>query len=175
MVRRVFLGVGPVSGMERSDLLDLLREDARTPAADLARMLDTDEAAVRAALEELEDDGTVRGYRAVVDPERLDEERVEAVVELNVTLDRETGYEDIAGRLVKFEEVRGLRLVSGDYDFALTVEGESMRAVSRFVSDQVAPVPEVTQTVTHFVMQTYKEAGIAFEDGEDDDRLSVTP
>jgi DNA-binding Lrp family transcriptional regulator len=161
--------------MERSDLLDLLREDARTSTADLARMLDTDEATVRAELDALEADGVVRGYRAVIDPDLIDDERVEAVVELNVTLDRETSYEDISRRLVQFEEVRGLRLVSGDYDFALDVEAASMRAVSRFVSDQVAPVPEVTQTVTHFVMQTYKEAGIAFEDGDDDDRLSVTP
>lgn len=161
--------------MERSELLDLLREDARTPAADLARMLDTDEETVRAEIDALEAEDVVRGYRTVVDPERSGDERVEAIVELDVTLDRETGYEDIARRLVKFEEVRGLRLVSGDYDFALDVEADSMRALSRFVSDQVAPVPEVTKTVTHFVMQTYKEAGIAFDDGEDDDRLSVTP
>lgn len=161
--------------MERSELLDLLREDARTPVTDLARMLDTDEETVRAELDALEADGVIRGYRAVVDPDRVGDERVEAVVELDVTLDRETGYEDIASRLVKFEEVRGLRLVSGDYDFAVDVEADSMRAVSRFVSDQIAPVPEVTKTVTHFVMQTYKEAGIPFEDGEDDDRLSVTP
>jgi DNA-binding Lrp family transcriptional regulator len=161
--------------MERSELLDLLREDARTPAADLARMLDTEEETVRAEIDALEAEDVVRGYRTVVDPERSGDERVEAIVELDVTLDRETGYEDIARRLVKFEEVRGLRLVSGDYDFALDVEADSMRALSRFVSDQVAPVPEVTKTVTHFVMQTYKEAGIAFDDGEDDDRLSVTP
>ena len=161
--------------MERSELLDLLREDARTSVTDLARMLDVDEETVQAELDALEADGAVRGYRAVLDPDRVEDERVEAVVELDVALDRETSYEDISRRLVKFDEVRGLRLVSGDYDFAVDVESDSMRAVSRFVSDQIAPVPEVTKTVTHFVMQTYKEAGIPFEDGEDDDRLSVTP
>ncbi|MFD1512230.1 Lrp/AsnC family transcriptional regulator [Halomarina rubra] len=161
--------------MDRDELLDLLSEDARTPVADLARMLDADEETVRAELDALEAEGVVRGYRAVVDPGRTADERVEAVVELDVTLDRETSYEDIARRLTKFDEVVGLRLVSGDYDFAVDVEADSMREVSRFVSDQIAPVPEVTKTVTHFVMQTYKEAGIAFEDGEDDDRLSVTP
>jgi DNA-binding Lrp family transcriptional regulator len=97
------------------------------------------------------------------------------MVELNVTLDRETRYEDIAERLVKFPEVQSLRLVSGDFDFALTVEGDSMREVSQFVSDKVATTPEITQTVTHYIMESYKEQGVEFGDGHDDDRLSISP
>ena len=165
----------------RAEVLDLLRENARYDVDDIARQTGLDAAAVETAIEALEEAGIVRGYTAVVDWERADavdpdaSERVRAMVELNVTLDRETGYDDIAKRIVKFDEVRSLRLVSGDYDFALEVEGDSMGAVSRFVSEQVAPVPEVTQTVTHYVMESYKEAGIDFEDGHDDDRLSVTP
>jgi DNA-binding Lrp family transcriptional regulator len=160
---------------DRRELLELLRENARYSTADLARLLGTDESAVEAAVEDLEAAGVVRGYQAVVDPERLDDGTVRAHLECNVTLDRETSYDDIARRLVKFEEVRSLRLVSGNYDFALEVEAESLGALSRFVSEQIAPVPEVTQTVTHFVMDTYKDGGIQFDDGGDDDRLSVTP
>jgi DNA-binding Lrp family transcriptional regulator len=160
----------------RAELLELLGESARRSSEDLARLTGVEEARVRATVDALEEAGVIRGYQAVVDWERADgaDERVEALVELNVTLDRETSYDDIARRLVKFDEVRSLRLVSGDYDFALGVEGDSMGEVSRFVSEQVAPVPEVTQTVTHYVMDTYKEGGIEFE-GRDDDRLSVTP
>jgi DNA-binding Lrp family transcriptional regulator len=76
---------------------------------------------------------------------------------------------------VKFDEVTALRLVSGDYDFNVIVEGESMRDVSMFVAEQIAPIPEVTQTVTHFVMETYKDRGLEFIDGDDDDRLSISP
>jgi DNA-binding Lrp family transcriptional regulator len=121
--------------------------------------------------------GAIRGYQAVVDWDCVpgDEEHVEAVVELNVELDRETGYDDIARRIVQFPEVTSLRLVSGNYDFAVVVENDSMHSVSRFVSEQVAPIPEVTQTVTHFVMETYKDRGIRFLGREDDDRLSVSP
>lgn len=117
----------------------------------------------------------IRGYKAVVDWDQTRSERVRAFVELNVTLDRETGYDDIAERLTKFDEIQSLRLVSGEYDFALDVEATSMGEISRFVSEQVAPVPEVTQTVTHYVMESYKERGIEFGDGHDDDRLSITP
>ncbi|PSP88828.1 Lrp/AsnC family transcriptional regulator [Halobacteriales archaeon QS_4_69_34] len=162
-------------GGDRAELRALLSENARHSIADLARLADMDEAAVEATIEELESEGVIRGYQAVVDPSRVEPEPVRALVECNVTLDRETGYDDIAARLVEFPEANSLRLVSGDYDFALEVEGDSMSEVSRFIAEKVAPVPEITQTVTHYIMDTYKERGIEMSDGHEDDRLSVSP
>jgi DNA-binding Lrp family transcriptional regulator len=128
-----------------------------------------------ARIDALEAEGVVRGYQAVVDWDRIDADHVEAEVELNVELDRETKYHDIATRIAKFPEVDSLRLVSGDYDFSVLVTADSMQEVSRFVSEQVAPIPEVTQTVTHFIMDTYKDRGVQFVGGDEDDRLSVSP
>jgi len=159
----------------RDVLLDCLLENARYSTEDLARMSGLDEAAVAAAVADLEDDGVVRGYRPVVDWERADRERVRAVVEVNVELDRETGYADVARRLAGYDAVDALRLVSGDYDFHVEVVGTEMRDVSAFVADEIAPIPAVTQTVTHYAMTTYKEGGVDFGDGDDDDRLSVSP
>jgi DNA-binding Lrp family transcriptional regulator len=159
----------------RADVLDVLRENARFSAEDIARQTDTDPEEVEAIIAALEEEGVVRGYRAVVDWEELEEERVRAAVELNVTLDRETSYNDVAQRIAKFPMVESLHLVSGDYDFMMEVEGDSMREVSHFISEKVAPVPEITQTVTHYVMDSYKENGIEFGDRTDDDRLSVSP
>jgi len=159
----------------RDDVLELLRENARYTAEDIARQIDSDPEAVEAAIAALEADGVLRGYRAVVDWDEAERERVRAVVELNLTLDRETSYNDVADRIAKFPMVESLHLVSGDYDFMMEVEGESMRTVSHFISEKIAPVPEITQTVTHYVMESYKENGIEFGDGDDDDRLSVSP
>ncbi|WP_178916716.1 Lrp/AsnC family transcriptional regulator [Natronomonas gomsonensis] len=157
------------------ELLELLCENARYSTGDLARLTGRTEAEVEATIDELEAEGVIQGYTAVVDWDEIDDQRVQAHVELNVTLDRETSYRDVAERLAGFPEVQGLRLVSGDYDFALEVEGDNMREVSRFISDKVAPLPEITQTVTHYIMETYKQSGHRFDDGGDDDRLSVTP
>jgi DNA-binding Lrp family transcriptional regulator len=159
----------------RDELLELLRENARYSTAELAQLADLDEERVEEIIADLETEGALRGYQAVVDWDELDRERVRAMVELNVTLDRETSYGDIADRIAKFPEVRALRLVSGDYDFAMEVEGDSMSEVSWFISEKVAPVPEITQTVTHYVMDAYKENGIEFGDGDEDDRLSISP
>jgi len=160
---------------EKQELLSLLSTDAREDVEDIARQLGTDTETVEGLLDELESDGTVRGYQAVIDWDNTDSQHVAAFVELNVELDRETGYKEIADRIAKFPEVESLRLVSGDYDFAIEVTGDSMQDVSQFISEQIAPIPEITQTVTHFIMETYKEAGIDFGDRDDDDRLSVSP
>jgi DNA-binding Lrp family transcriptional regulator len=160
---------------ERRELIDVLLENARETPEDIARQTGLSAARVEELIAELEAEGAVVGYQAIVDWDRVEGEHVQAVVELNVELDRETKYTDIASRIAKFPQVSSLRLVSGDYDFALTVEDDSMHAVSEFVSEQVAPIPEVTQTVTHFVMDTYKERGVVLTGHEDDDRLSVSP
>lgn len=159
----------------KRELLEVVSTDARTSSEDIARQLGVDAEVVDRLLSELESEGIVLGYQAVIDWDRVDENYVSAIVELNVELDRETNYERIADRIAKFPAVQSLRLVSGNYDFAIEVTGESMQDVSRFVSEQVAPIPEVTQTVTHFVMETYKQGGIEFVDRDDDDRLSISP
>ncbi len=160
---------------DRDELLALLSENARYSTADLARQTGLDEATIEETIADLEADGVIQGYTAIVDWDAIDDERVHAHVECNVTLDRETSYQDVAERLAGFPEVQGLRLVSGDYDFALEVEGDTMREVSRFISDKVAPLPAITQTVTHYIMETYKQGGYRFKDDGGDDRLSVTP
>lgn len=162
--------------MDRSDeVVELLRENARYSVEDIARQTDSDPSEIEAIIDDLEEEGVVKGYRAIVDREQLEGETIRAVVELNVTLDRETSYDDVAERIAKFPKVEALHLVSGDFDFQMEVEGDSMSEVSNFISNKVAPVPEITQTVTHYVMTTYKEQGIEFGDSSDDDRLSVSP
>lgn len=166
----------PLDMEDRGELLELLVENARYATADLARMTDRSEDEVESAIAALEDDDIIRGYQAVINWDRSEVERARAQVQLNVTLDRETGYEDIARRIAGFPEVRTLQLVSGDYDFLAEVEAETIREISHFVSERIAPVPEITQTVTHFVMETYKEQGVEMTGGyDDDDRLSISP
>jgi len=159
----------------KRELVDLLLEDAREDTETMARQLGRSQAEVEEMLDDLEAEGSILGYQAVVDWGKVDEDHVTAEVELNLELDRDTTYVQVANRIAKFDEVTALHLVSGDYDFDVTVEAESMRAVSMFVSEQIAPIPEVTQTVTHFVMKTYKNRGIEFTERDDDDRLSVSP
>ncbi|MFB6234014.1 MAG: Lrp/AsnC family transcriptional regulator [Halopenitus sp.] len=160
---------------DEREVLDVLTTNARESVETIAAQTGLEPAEVENAIAALERDGVVHGYQAVVDWDRVEDQQVRAVVELNVELDRETDYEEIADRIAKFPATHALHLVSGDYDFAVEVTGNSMQDVSRFISEQVVPMPEVTQTVTHYIMETYKDGGIRFGDRDDDDRLSVSP
>lgn len=161
--------------MDKQELLAVLASNARQSVSDIARQLEEEESTIEAAIESLEDDGVIGGYQAVIDWDSVDEDHVRAEVECNVALDRETSYDDIAARIARYPEVVGLELVSGDFDFLVRVECSTMQDVSTFVSNEIAPLPAVTRTVTHLVMTTYKERGVHFDDDNEDDRLSVTP
>lgn len=158
----------------KREVLEVLMKNARETTEDIARQTGLDTETVDEAITELEDEETIRGYQAVVDRNQAGA-GVRAIVELNIGLDQETGYEEVAQRIAKFPTVDALHLVSGDFDLAVVVSGDSMQDVSQFVSEQVAPMSPVTQTVSHYMMQTYKQGGIIFDHRDDDDRLSVSP
>lgn len=157
------------------EVLKVLTANARETTDDIARQTGLSVDTVEEAITELEDEDIVHGYQAIVDWDRVDGGGVRAIVELNIGLDQETGYDEVAERIAKFPVVEALHLVSGDFDLAIVVSGESMEDISGFVSEQVAPMPSVTQTVTHYVMETYKDGGQLFDNHDDDDRLSVSP
>ena len=94
--------------MER--LLKLLDTNARLTTAEMATMLGTTEDAVKAQMAELEKAGVVRGYKALIDWDRTDRKYVTALIELRVTPQRNYGFDDLAERIMKFEEVETVYL-----------------------------------------------------------------
>lgn len=156
-------------------LLKLLQEDALTKPELLAKALDTTPADVRARLRRLEQDGTVLGYRAIVDDERTGEERVKAVIEVKMTPEREGGFDRVARRIAEFDEVHALYLMSGRYDLLLFVEGKTLREVAFFVAERLATLEGVTSTSTHFILRAYKQHGVAIRPRSAAERLAVSP
>lgn len=157
------------------EILRVLEEDARTPLGDVAAMVDLEEEEVEGRLESLEEEGVIRGYRTVIDWERAGAEHVYAYIDLDVELQRETGYDEIAERITRFDEVESLRLVSGTTDLRLVVKGSSMKEVAFFVAEKISSLEQVRDTVTSFVLKSYKESGVVLRGEEESGRLPVTP
>ena len=134
---------------------------------------------VRAQIAAWERSGAIRRYRAVVDWDAVDDdptrETVTAFIDVSITPARGVGFDDVAGRIARFDEVRSVYLVSGSHDLRCTVTGRSIRAVSDFVSQKLSTLDRVHSTATHFVLKTYKRDGDAFGKAEPDHRLPVTP
>ena len=157
------------------ELLNILKKNARTSLEDIARMTRSTPAAVAARIEEYEKEGTLRGYRALINEDHLKVDRVTAVIEVKVQPEREGGFDRIARRISGFPEVVNMHLMSGKYDLLLFVEGKNLREVATFVSERLATLDGVLSTGTHFMLKTYKQDGVLMDGEKVDDRLQVSP
>ena len=158
----------------KEKLLHLLSENARYTSADLATMLGVSETEICAAVAELEADGIIRGYKALIDWASVDDRHITAIIEINVTPQADAGFEEIAERIAEFEYVEAVYLMSGGYDLMVTIEGKTLKEVAMFVSEKLAPMDCVINTRTHFILKKYKQDGIIFEKPRKDERRVIT-
>ncbi|MGA1540011.1 MAG: Lrp/AsnC family transcriptional regulator [Chthoniobacterales bacterium] len=156
-------------------LLRLLQQDATVSREDLARQLNLPLEEVQARIAALEKDGVIRGYQAIVDRERLDQNTVTAFIEVRITPERGGGFDRTAQRIAKFDQVVSCYLISGGYDLLVVVQGGSLREVASFVSEKLSTIESVISTATHFRLKAYKENGALLTNEAPEERLPVSP
>ena len=156
-------------------VLDLLKEDSRRSNQLLATLLGSTEVAIAQAIQELEEDKVIVKYATVVNWSKVDDEKVTALIEVQITPERGHGFDAIAERIYLYPEVKSVYLMSGAYDLLVEIEGRSLREISAFISNKLSPIDRVLSTKTHFILKKYKQDGIVFEDHEDDHRMLISP
>ena len=157
---------------QRERILALLKRDARISVEELAARLAVAPSKIEKAIEELESDGTIVGYAAIVGDDQ--EKSTRAIIEVQIQPERDAGFDNIAERICKFDEVVSAYLVSGRYDLHLEVVGNSLQEVAHFVASKLSTQPGVTSCATLFLLKKYKESGIEFSKEEDYERLKIT-
>lgn len=155
-------------------LLEILREDCRLSLEQLAVMTGTNVEEVAAAIEDMEKRHVILRYAPVINWDLTDRDRVEAMIEVKVTPQRDMGFDAVAKRIYKFDEVKSVYLMSGAYDLLLLVEAHTLKELAFFVSSKLSTLEMVTGTATHFVLKRYKSEGVIFEDEKPDPRLVIT-
>ena len=156
-------------------LLKLLRENAALSTEDLAGMLSLSEDEVRTKIRQAQSEGNILGYQAILSDEAIEDNGVQAVIEVNLTPERDGGFNRLAHRIAKYSEVSSCYLMSGSYDILVIIDGANLRQVASFVSEKLATIQGVTSTATHFLLKRYKENGVMVGRDEEVDRLSVSP
>ena len=156
-------------------ILEILSDDARISAEQIAVMTGYDVDEVRRAIGRLEKDRVLVKYPAMINWECTDKEMVQAVIEVRVQPQRDRGFDAIAARIYQFEEVTSLYLMSGAYDLMVMVEAPTLKQLASFVSSKLSTLESVTGTATHFMLKTYKYGGVIFEGDDTDRRLAVSP
>jgi DNA-binding Lrp family transcriptional regulator len=161
--------------MTMKEILDIIEGNPKIEPEEIATLTGIPKAEVASKIKEMEKAGIIRKYKTVIDWEKAGEEYVYAIIEVKVALRSRTGYDAIAERLARFDEVRSVHLISGDHDLSLTVRGSSMKEVAFFVAEKIATLEQVQGTVTHFVLRTFKEDGDILFEKEHSERLLVSP
>jgi DNA-binding Lrp family transcriptional regulator len=157
------------------ELLKLLKTNAKTTPADLAKELDLTEAEVKNRIAQFESDGVILGYHAIIDTDKISTGTVTAVIEVKITPERGGGFDRLASRIAKFEQVQSCYLMSGGYDLLVIIEGKTLQEVAQFVAERLSTIKGVISTATHFRLKAYKENGALLHHEEHSQRLAVAP
>ena len=155
-------------------LLKLLNKNCRRTNEEISVLTGNTEAEIEKEIAQLESDGVIRGYKAVIDWERLDNTYVSAIIELTVTPKAGAGFEEVAKKVMKYPEVESVYLMSGVYDLNVVVKGKTFQEVAMFVAKELSTLENVKATTTHFVLRRYKELDVELFDDNGDDRGSFS-
>lgn len=157
------------------ELLEVLEKNSRISVGELASMLQKSEYEIEKEIARLEREKIILSYGALINWERYGDDTVTAVIEINLTPQREVGFDAIAERIYRFDEVRTVYLMSGNFDLLVIIEGKSLKDVANFVATRLSTIEGVTQTRSHFMLKPYKKDGVIINDEEQDRRLVVSP
>jgi len=157
------------------ELLKTLKTDAQTPLEDISKELNLSVAEIKRRIAEYEKQGVIVGYQALIDPQKINSDTVTAMVEVSITPERGGGFDRLASRIAKFEEVQSCYLVSGGYDLLVIVEGRNLQEVATFIAEKLSTIKGVISTATRFRLKSYKENGAMLHREKKEPRLAVAP
>lgn len=160
----------------KKKILDAISKNGRFSTEELAALLAADEETIKKEIREMEEANVICGYPTLINWDNTDYEKVTALIEVQVTPQRDMGFNKVAERIYRFEEVESLYLMSGGFDLTVIIEGKSMKEVARFVTEKLSTLEYVNSTATYFVLKKYKEHGLVMTgDQRDAERMLITP
>ena len=161
--------------MLREEILTTIEKNSRVDVHELAVRLGSTDEMIAAEMSKMEEEGVICGYHTMIDWEKTTLDKVTALIEVRVTLQRGQGFDGLAERIYMYPEVKSVYLISGGYDLLVTLEGRSIKEVSTFVSDKLSTMENVLSTATHFILKKYKDHGTIMAKKPEDERQMITP
>ena len=156
------------------EILEVLEKNSRYKDEEIATMTGKTVEEVREAIRDYEEKNIIAGYTTLINWENTGKETVTALIEVKITPQRGVGFDKVAERIYKFNQVKACYLMSsGGFDLTVIVEGKTMKEVALFVSDKLEIQEYVTGTATHFVLKKYKDHGRIFKERKNDGREAI--
>ena len=159
--------------MMREKILTFIEKNSKIDLEELAIILGVDKTAVMNELEAMQAERIICGYPTLIDWDKAGIEKVTAMIEVRVTPQRDMGFDKVAERIYNYPEVNSVYLISGGFDFLVTIEGRTLREVSQFVSEKLSPIDTVLSTKTNFILKRYKDHGTVMAAPVKDERIMM--
>lgn len=133
-------------------ILKILQADGRTALSEIARRLEMGSATIHERVNTLEEQGFIKEYRAVLDPELLDQDRIAFV-----RVKTEAGqFSTVAERLVETDDVQEIHEVTGDYDLLLKIRFRERSELTDLLAD-IGDSDGILETSTDVALRSVKE------------------
>jgi len=156
------------------EILKILEGDAKITTKKISTMTGISRDEVAKAIKQAEKDRIILKYKTVINWDRVENEQVWALIGVKLIPQKDVGFDSIAERIYRFPQARTVYLVSGTYDLIVLVVCKTSHEIADFVSQKLAPIEGVQETVTQFLLKRYKEDGEIIEGREEVKRQPVT-
>jgi Lrp/AsnC family leucine-responsive transcriptional regulator len=144
------------------EILMILMDDAKVSAKEISAKIESPITTVYSRIKRLEDSGVIKGYKPILDAERLGRPTT-AFIFVSFTYrppgtDKDLNQREVAKKVGRYPEVQEVHIITGDWDFLIKVKEKDVNAVGRFVVDKLRTVPGISKTLTIMVFDAVKES-----------------
>lgn len=147
--------------LDRADraILAALSRDGRISVTDLAAQVGLSKTPVQARMRRLEKLGVIRGYRAVLNPVRMNLTHV-SFVEVRLTDTRESALLAFNRAVLAVPEIEECHMIAGGFDYLLKVRTTGIDQYRRVMAERISTLPHVASTSTYVAMEAIKDGAV---------------
>jgi len=138
-------------------ILEALSEDGRMSVTELAAKVGLSKTPCQLRLKRLTSDGYIEGFRAVINPSKLDLEHI-AFAEVKLSNTQEDALRAFNAAVKKIKEVEECHMIAGRFDYLLKIRTKDIRRYRQVLGERISNLPYVSSTSTNVAMETVKEA-----------------
>lgn len=128
-------------------ILEMLRQNARTPFLQIARELGVSEGTVRIRVKKLTEEGVIKKFTVIVA-----RNTTKALIDIKVGVNVSTAK--VASRIKSIRGVMSVFEISGDYDIVALLELESINELNEVI-DEIRGIEEISSTRTSLILKEH--------------------
>lgn len=152
------MNIGNIGQLDRSDrkILSVLSKEGRIPITDLAIRVGLSKSPCQVRVKRLQKEGYITGFRAILDPAKLQLEQV-AFVEVRLSDTSEKALSEFNIAVQNIPEIEQCHMIAGAFDYLLKIRTTDMVSYRAVLGEKVSDLPHVSSTSTHVSMQAVKD------------------